>query len=65
MSKLNVQSPTLYARVSDHIPLIINFIEKLIHDGFAYSCSSGKKKRLFFFIFETKKIFIKVRFILI
>ncbi len=42
MQKLNVQPPTLYARVSDHIPLIINFIEKLIHDGFAYACPSGK-----------------------
>ncbi|CAF2061869.1 unnamed protein product [Rotaria magnacalcarata] len=41
MSKLNVQPPTLYARVSEHIPLIINFIQKLIDDGFAYSCPSG------------------------
>ena len=41
MQKLNVQSPTLYARVSDHIPLIINFIEKLIQDGYAYACPSG------------------------
>ena len=43
MQKLNVQSPTLYARVSDHIPLIINFIQKLIDDGFAYACPSGNK----------------------
>ncbi len=41
MQKLNVQPPTLYARVSDHIPLIISFIQKLIDDGFAYSCPSG------------------------
>lgn len=41
MQKLNVQPPTLYARVSDHIPLIINFIQKLIDDGFAYACPSG------------------------
>jgi len=47
MQKLNVQPPTLYARVSDHIPLIINFIEKLIKDGFAYACPSGKIKRYF------------------
>ncbi len=49
MQKLHVQPPTLYARVSDHIPLIINFIEKLINDGFAYACPSGKKKDLFYF----------------
>jgi cysteinyl-tRNA synthetase len=47
MQKLNVQSPTLYSRVSDHIPLIINFIEKLIHDGVAYACPSGKTKSFF------------------
>ncbi|CAF4475100.1 unnamed protein product [Rotaria sp. Silwood2] len=41
MLKLNVQSPTLYARVSNHIPLIINFIQKLIDNGFAYACPSG------------------------
>lgn len=44
MSKLNVQSPTLYARVSDHIPLIINFIQRLIDKGYAYSCPSGKNE---------------------
>ena len=42
MRKLNVLPPTLYARVSDHIPLIIEFIEKLIDKGFAYACPSGK-----------------------
>ncbi|CAF3890690.1 unnamed protein product [Rotaria sordida] len=41
MLKLNVQPPTLYARVSDHIPLIINFIQKLIDKRFAYACPSG------------------------
>ena len=41
MQKLNVQSPTLYARVSDHIPLIINFIQRLIDKGVAYACPSG------------------------
>jgi cysteinyl-tRNA synthetase len=42
MQRLNVQPPTLYARVSEHIPLIINFIEKLIQDGYAYACPSGR-----------------------
>lgn len=42
MQKLNVQPPTLYARVSDHIPSIIDFIAKLIDKGFAYACPSGK-----------------------
>ena len=41
MLKLHVQPPTLYARVSEHIPIIIRFIEKLIRDGFAYACPSG------------------------
>ena len=43
MIKLHVQPPTLYARVSDHIPLIINYIQKLIGNGFAYACPSGKQ----------------------
>lgn len=42
MLKLNVQPPTIYARVSDHIPVIVNFIEKLIADGYAYACPSGR-----------------------
>lgn len=41
MQRLNVQPPSLYARVSDHILLIVKFIEKLINDGYAYACPSG------------------------
>jgi cysteinyl-tRNA synthetase len=42
MQQLNVQPPSIYARVSDHMPIIIDFIRKLIHDGYAYVCPSGR-----------------------
>ena len=61
MRKLNVLPPTLYARVSDHIPLIIEFIEKLIDKGFAYACPSGKICSSFSRPFIGQ--FFKVRFI--
>jgi cysteinyl-tRNA synthetase len=41
MNILNVKLPIAATRVSDHIPDIIAFIEKIISNGFAYQTSSG------------------------
>lgn len=33
---LHVRPPTTYLRVTDHIPEIIAYIQRIIHHGFAY-----------------------------
>ncbi|CCE62087.1 hypothetical protein TPHA_0B04170 [Tetrapisispora phaffii CBS 4417] len=41
MAKLNVQFPDVTTRVSEYIPEIITFIEKIIANGYAYATSDG------------------------
>lgn len=41
MRKLNVQLPTVITRVSEYIPEIIEFIEKIIANGFAYESNGS------------------------
>ena len=41
MSRLGVQPPTLITRVTDYMPQIICFIEKILQQGLAYSVSDG------------------------
>ena len=41
MSKLNVELPDKICRVSDVIPEIISYIQKIIDNGFAYISASG------------------------
>jgi cysteinyl-tRNA synthetase len=41
MSKLNVRLPTVITRVSEYIPEIVAFIEKIIVNGYAYSSNGS------------------------
>ncbi|XP_078061375.1 putative cysteine--tRNA ligase, mitochondrial [Mustelus asterias] len=41
MASLKVLPPTVYMRVTDNIPQIVAFIERIIHNGHAYSTSTG------------------------
>ncbi|XP_069746504.1 probable cysteine--tRNA ligase, mitochondrial isoform X2 [Narcine bancroftii] len=41
MASLKVLPPTVYMRVTDNIPQIVKFIERIICNGHAYSTSSG------------------------
>ncbi|XP_038674138.1 probable cysteine--tRNA ligase, mitochondrial isoform X1 [Scyliorhinus canicula] len=41
MACLKVLPPTVYMRVTDNIPQIVAFIERIIHNGHAYSTSTG------------------------
>ncbi|XP_043541835.1 probable cysteine--tRNA ligase, mitochondrial, partial [Chiloscyllium plagiosum] len=40
MACLKVLPPTIYMRVTDNIPKIVAFIERIIHNGHAYSTST-------------------------
>lgn len=41
MAKLNVLKPTVVTRVSEYVPEIIEFVEKIIERGYAYATSDG------------------------
>lgn len=41
MKRLNVLPPTITTRVSEYIPEIIEFVEKIIANGFGYQTSDG------------------------
>lgn len=41
MERLNVLPPTLTTRVSEYVPDIIAFVDKIIANGFAYATSDG------------------------
>lgn len=41
MSELNVLKPTVITRVSEYVPEIIEFVEKIISNGYAYSTQDG------------------------
>ncbi|XP_020283326.1 probable cysteine--tRNA ligase, mitochondrial isoform X2 [Pseudomyrmex gracilis] len=41
MSNLNVREPFLYCRVTDYVPQIIQFIEKLVANGYGYVTKTG------------------------
>ncbi|CCD25716.1 cysteine--tRNA ligase NDAI_0F03980 [Naumovozyma dairenensis CBS 421] len=41
MAKLNVMPPSITTRVSEYIPEIIVFVEKIIANGYAYATSDG------------------------
>ncbi|XP_071489669.1 probable cysteine--tRNA ligase, mitochondrial [Diadema antillarum] len=41
MAQLNVLPATVYTRVSDHIPHIVAFIERIVQNGYGYPTSNG------------------------
>lgn len=41
MSLFNVRPPVMSCRVSDHVPEIINFVQRIKDGGFAYVTSDG------------------------
>lgn len=41
MEKLNVLPPTVTTRVSEYVPEIIEFVDKIIANGFAYATADG------------------------
>ena len=41
MESLNILPPTIKTLVTDHIPHIINFIQKIMDKGYAYRTPSG------------------------
>ena len=41
LSLLGVKKPSILTRATDHMPQIINFIEKMLQDNFAYKSDDG------------------------
>ena len=41
MNKLNVDLPDIMSRVSEFVPEIIEYIKKIIDNGFAYECNGS------------------------
>ena len=41
MSKLNVLSPSITTRVSEYVPDIIDYVDKIISNGYAYATEDG------------------------
>lgn len=41
MEKLNVLSPTVTTRVSEYVPEIVDFVDRIIANGYAYSTADG------------------------
>lgn len=41
MEKLNVLPPTVTTRVSEYVPEIVEFVDKIIQNGFAYATADG------------------------
>lgn len=54
MSSLNVLLPTITTRVTEYIPEIITFIEKIITNGYGYAAPDG--------IFMKQNFFFSVRY---
>lgn len=48
MQQLNVLPPYLYGRVSDYIPQMIQFIDKIMSKNFAYIGKDGKNIIMYF-----------------
>lgn len=47
LNDLNILPPSFVLRVSDHIPEIINFIEKIVEYGHGYVAPDGMQVLLF------------------
>lgn len=41
MEKLNIEKPDTLTRVSEYVPEIIKFIQKIIDNGYGYTCADG------------------------
>ncbi|EFN83100.1 Cysteinyl-tRNA synthetase, mitochondrial [Harpegnathos saltator] len=41
MNRLNVREPYIYCRVTDYVPRIVHFVEKLIASGYGYILKDG------------------------
>jgi len=53
MALLNCDRPSIVLRVTQHIPQIVDYIQKLIDDGNAYKAASGSV------YFRTQKFSVK------
>lgn len=41
MARLRVKPPTTLTRVTDYVPEIVTFVEKILSNGFAYATTDG------------------------
>lgn len=56
-SFVQVLPPAVYMRVTDNIPQIVAFIERIIRNGHAYVTNQGTSLSLFFFYWQYVKSF--------
>lgn len=45
MALLNVQPPDVLTRVSEYIPEIIKYVERIINNGYGYLTSDGSVRK--------------------
>ena len=59
MKALNIEDPDCLTRVSEYVPEIVKFVEKIIENGYAYE-SNGSGTEIIFIIFKHDFKFISL-----